>query len=241
VDSLVSGSASERKVARSAHGKLRVPKPCLKIPVFAAPAPLCRKQKSDIARDTNDYEREQFVSSGPIPDAAAQRQEAQMLFEHGRQGLEQIRQLEKEYQEMAAACTPHEPDLQEIREAMVQQVQLPDGGCIHISWNRRHGPIQADSPCRYLGKSMIGSDFRKRWQVSKVQVRQSPLSDWKSPHECLNCRSWESTFLLHVRMPPLYCRALRHSLVESGCLCWLDSAHRMWKLCCSGASTAAMP
>lgn len=118
----MSGCASNRKIPDSAQARGRVPRPTAKLPVFHAPAPPSRKPRAEIVKETKEYEREQYVRTGPLPDGAAQRAEAQLLFEHGRKRLQEMKALEQEHREQAATHIAREPDSQEVREALVQQV-----------------------------------------------------------------------------------------------------------------------
>lgn len=122
VDSLVSGCASQRKIPGSALARARVPRPTAKLSVFRAPALPSRKLQADILKATKEYEREQYVRLSPLPDGAAERAEAQLLFEHGRKGLQEMKALEKQRREQAALTEFREPDSQDIREELVQQV-----------------------------------------------------------------------------------------------------------------------
>jgi hypothetical protein len=120
----VSGCASQRKVPGSVQARGRVPKPGAKFPLFLPPAPPSRKPRADIIKETKGYEREQYVRLGPLPDGAAERAEAQLLMEHGKKRLEEIKALEQERREQAASQIAREPDSQEIRDALVQQVHV---------------------------------------------------------------------------------------------------------------------
>lgn len=131
VDSLVSGRASKREVPESAHARGRVPRPTAKLPVFRAPAPPSRKPHAEIVKDTKEYEREQYVRTGPLPDGPAERAEAQLLFEHGRKRLQEMKTLEQERRNWAAAHIAREPDSEEMKEALLQQVKtLPKSSYI---------------------------------------------------------------------------------------------------------------
>ena len=108
-----------------------MPKPTAKLPVFRAPAPPSRKQQAEILKDTKEYEREQYIRIGPLPDGAAERAEAQLLFEHGRKRLQEMKTLEQERRNWAAAHIAREPDSEEMKEALLQQVKtLPKSSYI---------------------------------------------------------------------------------------------------------------
>lgn len=148
----MSGCASKRQIPGSAQARSRVPKPTAKLPVFRAPAPPSRKQQAEILKDTKQYEREQYIRTGPLPDGSAERAEAQLLFEHGRKRLQEMKTLEQERREQAAAHVAREPDSQEIREALVQQVQtLTQLLCLYLCASSHVGSICTQAPCQARG------------------------------------------------------------------------------------------
>ena len=127
VSTLASGTAQKpslaRQHARPCPGRLSVPKPSrhTPLPTLSDPKP-CRRRESDILSETQSYARDQFFRRSPILDAAARRRQDQLLFEHGRKGVQQMeqaeRQLAAEKRRLAAAGEAG----QDSRAALIDQV-----------------------------------------------------------------------------------------------------------------------
>lgn len=125
VEALSTGTASQRQ-PRASPGKLKVPRPTAGIaPACQAPQP-CRRRQQFIAKQTNNYERDQYHRSQSIKDAGAQRIEDQLIFEYGKQGLEEMRRLQAENSlhlgGPGAEHTVAEDDPQAVRDTLVEQI-----------------------------------------------------------------------------------------------------------------------
>eukprot|EP00892_Ulva_mutabilis_P003373 jgi/Ulvmu1/1407/UM011_0136.1 len=184
VDTLASGSASQRRPPRST-GKLKVPKSCRRPPVFYQfPLPQRRLQQS-IAKLTNNYERDQYTRSQLISDASAQRKEDQLLFEYGKEGLREMRRLQAEQRVAITAQKECVPDDQVgPRDALVEQIFKEIEERLHFQQDME-GVRDAQELCRVVKLEVaqriselarLGVDVSAARKQAPVDIGIVPLS-----------------------------------------------------------------
>jgi hypothetical protein len=92
VRTLSRGTAARRPAP--CKNRIRAPTPSRTCPPpQLATSHLCRKPESDILLETKRYQRDQYIRAQPVVDAAAQRLDDQLMFEHGRERVREMRQI----------------------------------------------------------------------------------------------------------------------------------------------------
>lgn len=134
VSTLANGRASEHTQRSQGQPKVSVPRPAaLHGRRATAPGPAARKPRAAILAEAGGYAREQCAPSAHIPDAAAQRLEDQMMFEHGKARLQEMQQMGKEAarakQVPARPADPHA----EMMDQVCLTFALAGNGCTHVA------------------------------------------------------------------------------------------------------------
>ena len=99
------------------------------------PARPARKVRNDIVAETRGYQREQYVRTQPLVDAAEQRAKDQLLFEHGSEGVRAMERMKPPLPEnLSEVCECLTTE--EAREELIDQVRISSnifiGVCISI-------------------------------------------------------------------------------------------------------------
>ena len=87
------------------------------------PARPARRVRTDIVAETRGYQREQYVRTQPLVDAAEQRAKDQLLFEHGREGVRAMERMKPPLPEnLSEGCECLTAE--EAREELINQVRI---------------------------------------------------------------------------------------------------------------------
>lgn len=97
VRALSSGTATRRTCTSCTapfKNRIRAPIPSPKcLPLRLAPPRFSRKPESAIHLETKCFQRDQYIRAQPLVDAAAQRLDEQLMFEHGRERVREMRKI----------------------------------------------------------------------------------------------------------------------------------------------------
>jgi hypothetical protein len=122
-----------------------------------------RKQLECIKRETDSYRRDQYFQRHPIVDAQYQRLHDQLLFEYGKQGLNTMKQVEREMDKQKVQLK-HDEAPGDMQDAKVQQVMF-----------RTHKPVD-DREVHYCCVCTYIYKLEMEWSHEKRERHKGVLS-----------------------------------------------------------------